>query len=109
MQKILITWSVVYHIIPAETFTRALHKFQHGCRITNRTLKNKIIRKMSLKCYEVMVDSVLMYGSKIWAINRADRRLTEGVEMKLLLVSGHVSYDRENTNMIRIKLGIFNL
>jgi hypothetical protein len=56
-----------------------------------------------------MADPVLMYGSKNWAINRADRRMTERVEIKLLrLVSGHGFYDREYTNMIRIKLGIFN-
>jgi hypothetical protein len=73
------------------TTSSTVHKFQHVCRKINRTLKNKTIRKIFLKCYEVMADPVLMYGPKNWAINGADRRLTERVEMKLLrLVTGRV-------------------
>jgi hypothetical protein len=48
-----------------------------------------------------------MYGSKNWALNRADRRLTEGVQMKLVRqVPGHGLYDHEYTNTIHVQLGI---
>jgi hypothetical protein len=49
-----------------------------------------------------------MYGSKNWAQNIAERRLTERGETKLLRrVSGHDFYDYEYANMICTQLGIF--
>jgi hypothetical protein len=37
-----------------------------------------------LKFYKVMAAPMLMYGSKCWAMNKADRRAAEAAEMKCL-------------------------
>jgi hypothetical protein len=57
-----------------------------------------------------MVAPVLLYGCENWALNRADKRRIEMVEMKFLReVAGHTFQDEISTLTIQNEQQIFNI
>jgi hypothetical protein len=67
-----------------EDTSKELNKFYFMRGKIHRNFRQQIISGTQLKFYEVIADSVLIYGCENWALSRPDGRVITPAEMKFL-------------------------